>query len=312
MKHGLKHRKWTGYWFVVPYLAIFIVFMLGPMLFGLALSFMRYDLASTRPAKIIGMHNYIEAVNDPYFRKSMGATIRFVALSVPLTIPLALLLAVAVDSAKGWRQAVYRIGIFAPTVITISVVGLMWRWFYINDVGLFNALLRPLGIHVEFLGTPGNAMMSIVVMTVWWTIGGPVLILLAGLKQIPSQYYEAAAIDGARGWRAFLYITLPLLRPALLFVIVMNIVGAFQVFGQPFIVTGGGPLLSTRVAMQYIYETAFRSYRLGYGAAMSWLLFVVIAIFTIIQFRLMREDKEPKPAKAIKLLKVMKPTKGAR
>lgn len=283
---------------MAPYLVLFIVFLIGPMLFGLILSFMRYDMASVQPAEFIGLGNFREALSDDYFWQALGATFRFVILAVPITIPLAVLLAVAVDSTPDRRQSVYRVGIFAPTVITISVVGLMWRWFYVTDVGLFNSLLRPLGIQVEFLGTPWNAMMSIVLMTVWWTVGGPVLILLAGLKQIPRQYYEAAEIDGATGWRAFWTITLPLLRPALLFVVVMNIIGAFQVFGQPFIVTGGGPLNSTRVAMQYIYETAFRNYRLGYGAAMSWLLFVVIAGFAIMQFRLMREDRKTRTAKA--------------
>lgn len=295
----MRQHRWAGYWFLAPYLLLFTVFLLGPMLFGLILSFMRYDMASVEPARLIGLGNFREALADPYFRQSMSATFRFVILAVPLTIPLAVLLAVAVDAVPGRRQALYRIGIFAPTVITISVVGLMWRWFYVNDVGLFNALLRPFGVQFQFLGTPTSAMLSIVIMTVWWTVGGPVLILLAGLKQIPRQYYEAAQLDGAVGWRAFWYITLPQLRPALLFVVVMSIIGAFQVFGQPSIVTGGGPLNSTRVAMQYIYETAFRSYRLGYGAAMSWLLFVVIAVFAILQFRLMREDR-PKIAKGVR------------
>lgn len=297
MSRVIGRSRWTGYWFLAPYLLLFCVFVLGPVLFGLALSVMRYDMASTAPAKFVGLGNYAEALADPHFRKSLWATFRFVVLAVPLTIPLALLLAVAVDSVPGRRQTVYRVGIFAPTVITISVVGLMWRWFYINDVGLFNALLRPLGPQVEFLGSPAAAMLSIVVMTVWWTVGGPVLILLAGLKQIPQQYYEAAALDGAVGWKAFRHVTLPLLKPALLFVLVLNIIGAFQVFGQPFIVTGGGPLNSTRVVMQYIYETAFRKYRLGYGAAMSWLMFLVIGAFAVVQFRLMRGDREPKEAK---------------
>jgi multiple sugar transport system permease protein len=292
--HG---NRWSGYWFLAPYLALFAVFLLGPVLFGLALSFMHYDLASTEPARFAGLSNFSEAASDPYFRKALGATVKFVLMSVPLTVPLALLLAVAVDSAPPGRQMLYRVGIFAPTVVTISVVGLIWRWFFVRDVGLFAALLAPLGIHIDFLGDPDNAMYAIVITTLWWTVGGPMLILLAGLKQIPAQYYEAAAIDGATGWRAFWQITLPLLRPALLFTLVMNVIGAFQVFGQPFIMTAGGPLLATRVAMQYIYETAFRNYRLGYGAAMSWLLFAVIAVFAVIQFRLAREERiRPKGA----------------
>lgn len=324
-------NRWAGYWFLAPYLLLFTVFTLGPLLFGLGLSFTEYDLAHNEPARFAGVANYNEAINSDFFWRSLWATVKFVLLSVPITIPLALLLAVAIDSARGGRQAIYRIGVFAPTVVTISVVGLMWRWFYDREFGLFNALLGPvlrrstdvgvwlhslqfadaspnkfqsvcnfvvrhigdafiINTPVGFLDTPNSAMTSIVVMTIWWTIGGPVLVLLAGLKQIPSHYYEAAAIDGATGWRAFWSITLPAMRPALLFTLVINIIGAFQVFGQPYMVTNGGPVLSTRVAMMYIYETAFANYRLGYGAAMSWLLFLVIAVFAILQFRLMRDD----------------------
>jgi multiple sugar transport system permease protein len=132
-------------------------------------------------------------------------------------------------------------------------------------------------------------MRSIVLMTVWWTLGGPMVVLLAGLHQIPRQYHEAAAIDGAVGWRRLVHVTLPLLRPVLLFVLVLNIIGAFQVFGQTFMITGGGPDLSTRTMVQFIYETAFNSYRMGYAAALSWLLFLVVAAFSFLQFRLMRE-----------------------
>ena len=302
-----QRNRWAGYWFLAPYLILFSVFLLGPLIFGLALSFMQYDLASKEPARFVGLANYSEAL-DPkegvYFRASLWATIKFVAFAIPLTIPLALFLAVAIDAARGTRQAIYRIGIFAPTVITVSVVGLMWRWFYNREFGLFNAMLGPLAaklgidMPIGFLDTPNAAMLSIVVMSVWWSVGGPVLVLLAGLKQIPNHYYEAAAIDGAVGWRAFWNITFPLLRPALLFTVVVNIIGAFQVFGQPFMVTAGGPERSTYVAMQYIYETAFRNYRLGYGAAMSWLLFLVIAAFAILQFRLMRDDPDDAGVKA--------------
>jgi multiple sugar transport system permease protein len=134
-------------------------------------------------------------------------------------------------------------------------------------------------------------MPSIAIMTLWWTVGGPSILLLAGLQQIPEQYYEAGALDGAVGWRRFWYLTLPLVRPVLLFVIVMNVIGAFQVFGQTFMITRGGPELSTRVLMQYVYETSFNNYHMGYGAAMSWLLFGIIAVVSYFQFRIMRENR---------------------
>ena len=142
---------------------------------------------------------------------------------------------------------------------------------------------------VPWLTDPSWAMKSIVFMTIWWSIGGAMIILLAGLQSIPKHYYEAASIDGANTWQQFLLITIPLLKPVLLFVIVLSTIGAFQVFGQTFIITRGGPELSTRVLVQYIYETAFTKYRMGYGAAMSWLLFVVIAVFSLIQFKFLRQ-----------------------
>jgi len=166
----------------------------------------------------------------------------------------------------------------------------LWRWFYNREFGVFNGILDAVGLtKVRWLDTPNLAMFSVILMTLWWTVGGPTVILLAGLKQIPNSYYEAAAIDGAVGWKRFWLITLPLLRPVLLFVTVINVIGAFQIFGQTFMITRGGPTLSTRVLVQYIYETAFNFYRLGYGAAMSWLLFLVIVTFSIIQFRVLRE-----------------------
>jgi ABC-type sugar transport system permease subunit len=150
-------------------------------------------------------------------------------------------------------------------------------------------LLAPLGLHVPWISDERFAMPSIVIMTVWWTVGGPMVILLAGLKQIPIAYYEAGQIDGATGWRRFAYITLPLLRPVLLFVVILNMIGAFQVFGQTFIITKGGPERATRVLVQYIYETSFNFYRMGYGAAMSWILFGMIAVVSVLQFKFFRE-----------------------
>ena len=296
-----RSRRFTGYLFLVPYLTLFCVFMLLPLGYGLMLSFQRYNMAERKDVvpTFVGLDNYREALfkpnpdgtrGDRYFWLALGATARFVVMAVPATVGLALLLAVGIDSLPGRRAAFYRLCIFIPTMITISVAGILWRWFYNSQFGVFNALLARLRIEpINWITDKAYAMPAIVLMTVWWTVGGPTVILLAGLKQIPEAYYEAASIDGAVGWRRFYYITLPLLRPVLLFVTVLNVIGAFQIFGQTFIVTRGEPELSTRVLVHYIYDTAFNFYRMGYGSAMSWLLFVVIAIFSIVQFRVARE-----------------------
>ena len=294
-------RRLTGYLFLLPYLALFCVFMLLPLGYGLILSFQKYNMVESRDAKptFVGLENYREAMlkpnpdgtrGDRNFWLALRATVWFVVMAVPATVGLALLLAVGIDSLPERRQAIYRLCVFIPTMITISVAGILWRWFYNSQFGVFNTLLGAVGIEpINWITKKSLAMPSLVLMTVWWTVGGPTVILLAGLKQIPTAYYEAAAIDGAVGWRRFVHITLPLLRPVLLFVTVLNVIGAFQLFGQPFIVTRGEPELSTRVLVFYIYDTAFSFYRMGYGSAMSWLLFLIIAVFSIVQFRIARE-----------------------
>ena len=284
-----KLRAWSGWLFVLPYLALFCTFLLLPLLFGLSLSFQRWDMLSSTPPHFNGLANYAEALSSDYFWKAVGATARFVVMVVPCTVTLALLVALGVQAIPQRRQSFYRAAYFLPTMFTISVAGLLWRWFYNGEFGLFNALLAPMGIKAPWITAESWAMKSIVFMTLWWTLGGPMVVFLAGLEAIPDQYREAALLDGANAWERFRYVTLPLLRPVLLFVLVMNLIGAFQVFGQTFMITRGGPEQSTRVLVQYIYDTAFNNYRMGYAAAMSWLLFALIAGFSILQFRLMRE-----------------------
>jgi multiple sugar transport system permease protein len=301
MTSASSSRRLTGYAFLLPYLVLFCVFMLLPLGYGLVLSFQKYNMLESRNAAptFVGLENYYEALlkpnpdgtrGDRNFWLALRATVYFVVMAVPATVGLALLLAVGIDSLPERRQAFYRLCIFIPTMITISVAGILWRWFYNTQFGVFNALLARVGIEpINWITDKNLAMPSLVLMTVWWTVGGPAIILLAGLKQIPTAYYEAAAIDGAVGWRRFVHITLPLLRPVLLFVTVLNVIGAFQIFGQPFIVTRGEPEMSTRVLVFYIYDTAFNFYRMGYGSAMSWLLFLIIVVFSVIQFRVARE-----------------------
>jgi multiple sugar transport system permease protein len=283
-------RDWGAYVFLAPYLVLFFMFLVLPLGCGLVLSLMRYELVSPLPNKFIGLGNYAEAVGDERFWRSLWATARFVLMAVPCTVVLALVLAVLLDRISARRAWAYRLAIFLPTMITVSVVGLVWRWFYNSEFGVFNAILSHVGIKVPWITSTRMAMPSLVLMSVWWTVGTPTLILLAGLKQISPSYHEPAAIDGATAWQRFRHITLPLLRPVMLFVVVTYTIGAFQVFGQPFIVTGGGPVMSTHVLVQYVYEMAFQAYRLGYGAAMSWMLFVLIAGISVVVFRVMKEE----------------------
>jgi multiple sugar transport system permease protein len=286
---GRRAHPLTGYLFALPFLVLFSGFVVLPLLYGLGLSLFHWDMLSAAPPRFAGAANYQEALEDSYFWRALASTGRYVGMAVPLTILLALAIAVGVQGVPSRWQGFYRAAYYLPTVITITVAGLLWRWFYNAEFGLFNAYLGRVGVKVPWLTEPDWAMFSLVLMTLWWTAGGPMVALLAGLQNIPISYYEAGALDGATGWRRFRHITLPLLRPVLLFVVVMNVIGAFQVFGQVYIITRGGPELSTRTMVQYIYETAFNNYRMGYAASLSWLLFGVIALFSLLQFRMMRE-----------------------
>lgn len=284
-----EKQRYSGYLFALPYLFLFGMFIVLPLVYGLGLSLFRWDMLSPRPPQFVGNANFQEALGDQYFWRALWASFRFVLMAVPATILLALLVAAGIQSIPDKRQAFYRAAYYLPTVITISVAGILWRWFYNSEFGLFNAALAPTGIKVPWITDASWAMPSLVLMSVWWTIGGPMIALLAGLQNIPVAYHEAASLDGATGWQRFWHVTLPLLRPVLLFVVVLNVIGAFQVFGQVYMITRGGPELSTRTLVQYIYETAFNNYRMGYAAALSWLLFLVIAVFSVIQFRMMKE-----------------------
>ena len=282
-------ERWMGWFFILPYLLLFAVFLVGPLLYGLGLSLFQWELLSSAPPRFIGFGNFIEAVSDPYFQKALLTTLTMVACIMPCTILLALLIAIGIDAVPEKRQGFYRAAFFAPGMLTISVVGILWRWFYNTEFGIFNAALLPFGMQIPWLSERHFAVAAITVMTLWWTVGGPMVTLLAGLQGIPPQYDEAASLDGATFWQRFFRIRLPQLRPVLLFVVVLNIIGAFQIFGQTFLVTRGGPEFATRTLVQYIYDTAFNNYRMGYAAAMSWLLFLVISGFAVVQFRLMRE-----------------------
>ena len=281
----------SGWLFAAPFLLLFLTFVLGPLLFGLGLSLFRWDILTSRPPAFVGGDNYREALSDEYVVKALWATVRFVVMAVPTTLTLALGLALGLSSVAEKRRAFWRALIYLPHLLTVSVVGLLWRWFYNAEFGIFNAYLGVFGIKIGWILEVNWAMPSIVLMTLWWTVGGPMLVLLAAIQNIPVSYHEAASLDGASGWQQTWRITLPLLKPVLLFSMVMNVIGSFQVFGQVYMITRGGPELSTRTLVQYIYDTAFNNYRMGYAAAISWLLFLVIAVFSVFQFRLMREDR---------------------
>lgn len=261
--------------FVLPFAAAFLVFFVTPTLFGLVMSFLDWEMLSGLPPRWVGGANYLEALQDARFQQSLLITGVFVLLTVPLNLLVALGLAAGV-SALPRRQGLYRSLIYLPVLLNITVASLLWRWFYSTKFGLFNKLLQPWGVELPWLTDPALALPSISLMTVWWTSGVSFLILLTAFQQVSPSLYEAAEIDGANAWQKFRFVSLPQIMPVLGFCTLLEVLASFKVFGQPFLMTGGGPEGATRVAMQYIYETGFSFFRMGYASALSWVAFLLI------------------------------------
>ena len=283
----LQRRRLGGLLFLAPYLLSFLGFIVLPLLVALGLAFMQFDLTNRQAIHFIGTKNFVDAWHDDYFWQALKATLSYVLLMVPGLIIVALVGALGLSGMGKGRNAV-RALLYLPGMLNVAVTAILWQWFYNGEFGLFNFILKNLGLQGKpWLSDKAFATPSIVLMTLWWSMGGTCIVLLTAIQQIPRGVVEAASLDGASGFSLLSKITLPLLRPVLLFVTITSTIAGFQVFGQSFLLTRGGPELSTRGIVQYIYETAFNNYRLGYGAAMGWMLFAVVAVLALIQFRIL-------------------------
>src|SRR5947199_260236 len=267
-----RRQARTAYLFLAPGLLLFVVFRVYPLLEGLRLSFTNARLG--RPSlAYVGAANYTRLLDDTRFHVSLANTAFYtIASTLPiLVIPLGLALALN----RGALRTVLRGVFFFPFTLSVVTVGLTWLWLLDPVVGPFNYYLRTAGLPARsWLADPATAMWAIIATTVWWVTGYYLVIYLAGLQDIPRALYEAAALDGASGWRSFRSITLPLLRPVLLFVVVTHVIGSFQLFGQVFVLTGGGPGDATRAVVQHLYEPAFQNFfHFGPASALAWALF---------------------------------------
>jgi len=287
-----RPRTWiTAYLFLAPGLVLFAAFRLYPLIEGLRLSFTNARLG--RPAyAFVGWANYLRLLEDERFHVSLWNTALYSVLS---TLPvLAIPLGLAIALNRGRLRTALRSAFFFPFTLSVVTVGLTWLWLLDPVVGPLNYYLKTLGLPARpWLADPGTAMAAVIATTVWWVTGYYLVIYLAGLQDIPRELYEAAAIDGAGAGRRFSSITLPLLRPVFLFVFVTHVIGSFQLFGQVFVLTNGGPGDATRTVVQHLYETAFQNFfQFGLASAMAWVLFAVIAAFSTLQFRLLRGHTE--------------------
>ncbi|HEU4910933.1 MAG TPA: sugar ABC transporter permease, partial [Actinomycetes bacterium] len=280
----------AGYLFALPFLALFRVFTVGPVLasFGMSFTDLRSsDVRNPLAVEAVGLKNYTDLFADETFRQAAFNTAYFVVIGVPLTMGLALAVAVGLNSGITRFKALFRVGYYLPVVTSIVAVAVVWRFLLEPDSGLVNTLLGYAGIDgPSWLNSPTWAMPSLIVMAAWRNMGYLVVIFLAGLQLVPKEMHEAAAIDGAGAWNRFRHITLPMLRPTLLFGAVITMIGYLQFFEEPFVMTQGGPLDKTLSVAYYTYnQFGFGNY--SYAAAMAYVLFVVIALVTAVQFRVL-------------------------
>ena len=289
----LRETTRAGWLFLAPALVLIGLFFFLPVLAALVLSFTDYDiyaLGDAANARWVGLDNYLRLLRTPLFWTALQNTFYFALVGGPLSIAVSLAAALLVNAKlvrfKGFFRTVY----FIPFVTTLVAVAIVWRYLYHPQYGPLNRMLAALGVDpVDWLGDPRWAMPAIILLAVWKNFGYAMLIFIAGLQAIPEELYEAAHLDGASAWQRFRHVTIPMLGPTLLFVSVITMIGYFQLFAEPYVMTQGGPLRATTSVVLMMYEEGFRWWRMGFAAAVAFVLFLVILAATLVQFRVQRE-----------------------
>ena len=287
MRRFFNQESLTAYLFILPSLVGFTVFFAVPSLRAVQISFTEWNLL--RAPEAVGFENYRELFTDPDFWNALKVTGLYVLYNIPLQTVLGLFIAVVMDRVA---KSIFVRGVFVlPYLLSNVVVALIWLWLLDPLLGWGNALLTSIGLDRQpFFGSPEQALPTIAGINIWRHMGFNALLFYAGIQSIPKSLYEAATIDGAGEWRMFRDITLPLLRPVMVFVLVTSLVGSFQIFDTVAVTTQGGPVDATRVLVYYIYQNAFEFFRMGYATAMSVVLFLILVAVTLIQMRLLRGD----------------------
>lgn len=284
----------TGWAFAAPFVVLFGIFLALPILASFVLSFTSFglkDLQNPVGTSVVGLKNYTDLLGDPKFWKALGNTAYFVVVGVPLTLGLGLLIANALSRGITRFRTAFRVGYYLPVITSIVAIAVVWRFLLNPDVGLVNVLLKDIGITgPDWLANPTLAMPSIIAMAVWRNVGFAMVVFIAGMQAIPASLYEAASIDGAGRWQAFRWVTLPMLRPTILFMLVITTIGYLQLFEEPFVMTAGGPLDATLSVTMYMYQQGFTFFHQGYASAIAYVLFVIVAFVAFLQFKFLRSD----------------------
>jgi multiple sugar transport system permease protein len=285
----MTNKKVIPYLLVTPYLLHFFIFVAFPVVFSIVLTFNDWNIIS--PMKYIGLNNYVRLFNDALFFKSLGNTVIFLVIHIPLQIIAALLLAELLNQNIKFR-AFFRAAFFLPVIVSGVVVTMLWQQLFGFDSGLLNRILTALGFaKVGWLVNPDLAMPSIAVMATWKNVGLYIILFLVGLQTVPVHYYEAAKLEGASHWQMFRYITIPAINPTIFMVVVLSTIGGFSLFIEPYIMTGGGPLNSTLSSVLYIYKQGFFYYHMGYSATLGFFFAFLILMVVVIQRKFIEKDK---------------------
>lgn len=305
LSQSLRLRKYTAlerreiswaYFFLLPTFFFLVVLTLYPIIYAFWISLHDWSLIP-RDYPYIGLENYVRAFRDNVAIKSMINTLVYTVVTVPISMVLSLGLAMILNQDNLPFRSIFRAVYFIPVITSWAAVSFVWRWLFEPRYGMVNSILNSVGIYgITWLASPQWALPAIMVVAIWKSLGYNMVIFMAGLKNIPHEYYEAARIDGASRWQLFRSITFPLLNPTIVFVTVTAVIGSLQVFTPVALMTSssageaGGPINSTRVMVYQIYSTAFRSNQLGYGAAQAFILFALVLVVTVIQLRVTRRD----------------------
>jgi len=284
--NGIRLRPGERFWlwlFLAPTLIGLTFGTLGPVLAAIGISFTKWDLLT--PPVFTGLGNYIQLISDPTFKKSILNTFYYVLGTVPAATVLGLMLALLLNQ-KLRGVTFYRTAYFLPVVSSTVAVALVWSWIYSKDFGLLNFVLRSIDLQpVAWLNSTRYAMLALIIMGIWGLLGEGMIIFLAGLQAISQSYYEAAEVDGANRWGKFVHITLPLITPSMFFYFIITMINAFQAFEQIYVMTRGGPSNATTTMVYYIYNNAFRNFRMGTASAQAIALFFIVMILTLIYWR---------------------------
>ncbi|MBX6762276.1 MAG: sugar ABC transporter permease [Rubrobacteraceae bacterium] len=288
---GRWRRDLTGWGFMLPFMAAYALFLIWPVILMFKYSFTNKSLVGTGGSQFLGFQNYGRLFGDPAFWQSLWHTVWFTILSTPPLVILALVFAMLTNRVvRG--QGIFRFSFFAPFVLPVSVVCLIWIWMYEPGFGLIDGVLGGILGNVAWLGDPNVAMISIVITTIWWTLGFNFVLYLAGLQEIPRELYDAAAVDGAGAWAQARWITLPLLKRTTLLVLALQILASLKIFDQVYIMTYGGPNFTTRPIIEYFYDQGFTAYQIGYASAVSVVYFVIILAASVVWFLFSRRREE--------------------